>query len=104
MSSWLHYPIRRPKITTNVNYGFRQLLPQGKFDTKRKGATVVSAFYTMKGKHSMEVYKERIRVFLEGCPCKMIFFTEEDLVPFIRECRRAYEDITDVLVLEMDSK
>ena len=100
MSSWLQYPIQRPKITTNVNYGFRQLLPQGKIEGKTKGVTVVSAFYTMKGKHSMEVYKERIRVFLEGCPCKMVFFTEEDLVPFIRECRRAYEDITDVLVFE----
>ena len=99
MSSWINQPPYKPKVIHNLNSGFRQLQPAGKTEVKTKGATVVCAFYTMKGKHSLEVYKARMRVFLEGCPCKMVFYTEELLVPFIRECRRAYEDITDVLVV-----
>lgn len=86
--------------SASTNIGFRQLLPAGKTEEKIKEATVVCAFYIMKGKHSLDLYKERIRYFLEGCPCKMIFYTEEAMVPFIRECRRVYEDITDVLVVD----
>jgi hypothetical protein len=99
MSSWINQPPYKPKVIRNLNNGFRQLAPAGKLETKTREATVVSAFYTMKGKHSLDVYKSRMRTFLEGCPCKMVFYTEEVLVPFIRECRRAYEDITDVIVL-----
>ncbi len=86
--------------SASTNIGFRQLLPAGKTEEKTKEATVVCAFYIMKGKHSLDLYKERMRFFLESFPCKMIFYTEEHLVPFIRECRRAYEDITDVLVVD----
>ena len=89
----------RATNSASTNIGFRQLLPAGKTQHKVKEATVVSAFYLMKSKHSLELYKARMRVFLENCPCKMIFYTEESLVPFIRDCRRAYEDITDVLVV-----
>ena len=99
MSSWINQPQYKPKVIHNLNSGFRQLAPAGKTESKAKDVTVVCAFYTMKGKHSLDVYKARMRPFLEGCPCKMIFYTEEDLLPFIRECRRAHEDTTDVLVL-----
>lgn len=99
MSSWINQPPYKPRVLHNLNNGFRQLAPAGKIQPKTKEATVVSAFYTMKGKHSLDVYKGRMRVFLEACPCKMVFYTEELLVPFIRECRRAYEDITDVIVI-----
>jgi hypothetical protein len=99
MSSWINKPVFRATNSASTNIGFRQLLPAGKTEMKTREATVVSAFYTMKGKHTLEVYKERIRFFLENCQCKMIFYTEESLVPFIRECRRAYEDTTDVVVL-----
>jgi hypothetical protein len=99
MSSWINKPVYRPKNSASTNIGFRQLLPAGKIQDKTKDATVVSAFYIMKGKYHLDVYKERMRYFLEHCPCKMIFYTEEAMVPFIRECRRLYEDITDVLVV-----
>jgi hypothetical protein len=101
MSSWLTHGYRPPpKKIPQVNFGFRQLLPEGTIDPRKSGCTVISAFYTIRGKHSLETYKEFIRLFLEGCPCKMVFVTEEALVPFIRECRRAYEDTTDVLIIE----
>jgi len=99
MSSWINKPVFRATNSASTNIGFRQLLPAGKTQNKVKEATVVSAFYLMKGKHNLELYKSRIRLFLENCPCKMIFYTEEAMVPFIRECRRAYEDTTDVLVV-----
>jgi hypothetical protein len=100
MSSWINRPVPRVINSASTNIGFRQLLPAGKTEMKKKEATVVCAFYLMKAKHSLELYKARMRLFLEGCPCKMIFYTEEGLVPFIRECRRKYEDITDVLVVD----
>ena len=99
MSSWINKPVFRARNSASTNIGFRQLLPAGKTQDKMKEATVVCAFYMIKGKHSLDVYKERMRYFLENCPCKMIFYTEEAMVPFIRECRRLYEDITDVLVV-----
>jgi hypothetical protein len=98
MSSWINQPYR-PTKQNNLNTGFRQLLPQGTTTQKIKDATIVSAFYLFKGKRTLEEYKASMRIFLEGCPCKMIFYTEENMVPFIRECRRRYEDTTDVLVL-----
>jgi len=100
MSSWINKPVFRPVNSASTNIGFRQLLPAGKTEQKAKEATVVCAFYIMKAKHSLEVYKARMKLFLEACPCKMIFYTEEAMVSFIRECRRAYEDITDVLVVD----
>lgn len=100
MSSWLHHsrpmPNKKPVV---VNFGYRQLLPVGTTAVKTKDATVISAFYTMQEK-SLEVYKNYLRIFLEGCPCKLVFYTEEAMVPFIRECRRAFEDTTDVVVID----
>ena len=101
MSSWLHHsrpiPPKKPQV---VNFGYRQLLPAGTLAVKPKDTTVISAFYTIQGKYSIDVYKNYLKIFLEGCPCKMIFYTEEVMVPFIRQCRRAFEDTTDVVVID----
>lgn len=100
MSSWLHksrpIPLKKPVV---VNFGYRQLLPAGTTDVKTKDATVISAFYTMQGTQ-IDVYKNYLKTFLEGCACKMVFYTEESMVPFIRQCRRAFEDTTDVVVID----
>lgn len=101
MSSWLNYsrpvPVKKAPI---VNFGYRQLLPVGTIVPKTNDTTVVSGFYTMQGKHSIDIYKNYLRIFLEGCPCKMVFYTEELMVPFIRQCRRAFEDTTDIIVID----
>ena len=93
MTSWINSPGKQ------LNIGYRQVLPEGKFSSNNGGVTVVSAFYIMKSRYTLDEYKARIRVFLENIPCNLIFYTEESLVPFIRECRRAYEDNTDVIVI-----
>jgi hypothetical protein len=93
MTSWINTPSKQ------MNIGYRQVLPEGKFSAENGSVTVVSAFYIMNSRHTFDEYKRRIRLFLENVPCNLIFYTEELLVPFIRECRRAYEDNTDVIVI-----
>jgi hypothetical protein len=99
MSSWLHHSRPIPKKPAIVNFGYRQLLPAGTTADKTKDVTVITAFYTMQGKYSIDVYKNYLRTFLE-IPCKIVFYTEETMVPFIRQCRRAFEDTTDVVVID----
>lgn len=93
MTSWINTPMKQ------LNIGYRQILPEGKFSAENGGVTVVSAFYIMNSRHTFDEYKVWVRLFLENIPCNLIFYTEESLVPFIRECRRAYEDNTDVIVI-----
>lgn len=93
MTSWINSPAKQ------MNIAYRQVLPEGKFSADNGGVTVVSAFYIMNSRHTLDEYKRWIRLFLENVPCNLIFYTEEALVPFIRECRRAYEDNTDVIVI-----
>jgi hypothetical protein len=88
-----------PKKIPIVNFGYRQLLPTGTTTTKIKDATVISGFYTMPGK-SIDIYKNYLKIFLEGCPCKIVFYTEEPMVPFIRQCRRAFEDTTEIIIID----
>lgn len=99
MSSWLHHSRPIPKKAPIVNFGYRQLLPAGTTAVKSIAPTVISGFYTMQGKYSIDVYKNFLRNFLE-IPCKLVFYTEEIMVPFIRQCRRAFEDTTDIVVIE----
>lgn len=93
MTSWINSSGKQ------FNTAYRQVLPEGKFSNDNGGVTVVSAFYIMKSHHTFDEYKIWLRLFLENIPCNLIFYTEEALVPFIRECRRAYEDNTDVIVI-----
>jgi hypothetical protein len=87
-----------PKKIPIVNFGYRQLLPTGTTMAKTKDATVISAFYTMPGK-SIDIYKNYLRNFFE-IPCKLVFYTEESMVPFIRQCRRAFEDTTEIIIID----
>jgi len=99
MSSWLHKSIPiLPKKAPIVNFGYRQLLPAGTVPTKTNPPTVVAAFYTMQEK-SIDLYKNYLKNFLE-IPCKLVFYTEENMVPFIRQCRRAFEDTTDIVIID----
>lgn len=95
MSSWISQgPVRR------VILGYRQAYPEGKFITKTKPATVVSAYYEMPSKHSVEQYKVWIREFLESIPCHLVFFTEEPYREFIEDCRRLYKDKTHIVIFD----
>lgn len=73
---------------------------EGLFVKKQSPATVVSAYYEMKSKHTPDEYRKWIRIFLETVPCHLIFFTESVLEGFIRDCRRNYMDRTKIIVME----
>ena len=95
MSSWIQQGTSR-----RIILGYRQAYPEGKFIQKVKPATVVSAYYEMPSKHSIEQYKIWIRAFLEAIPCYLVFFTEEPYKEFIEDCRRDYKDRTTIIILE----
>lgn len=82
-----------------IRLGYRQALPEGKFIIKDKPATVVSAYYEMSSKYNLEAYRKWIRLLLENVPFHLIFYTEQSLVPFIQDCRKAYEDRTIIIIL-----
>jgi len=86
--------------TKKITLGYRQEYPEGKFIEKTKEATVVSAYYEMPSKHSINNYKEWIRLFLESIPCYLVFFTEEPYREFIEDCRRNYKDKTHIIILD----
>lgn len=94
MSSWISKNNMQP-----IRLGYRQILPEGNFIKKEKTATVVSAYYEMPSKNKKEEYRNWIRIFLETIPCFLVFFTEESLIPFIKECRRNFEDRTVIITL-----
>jgi Bacterial protein of unknown function (HtrL_YibB) len=64
--------------------------------------TVVSAYYEFSSKHGSDKYKQWIRDFLEGCPCNLVFFTDEKSYDFIQECRSNYMDRTNITILPME--
>jgi hypothetical protein len=83
----------------NIRLGYRQIVPEGKFIMKDKPATVVSAYYEMPSKYNLDAYRNWIRLLLENVPFHLIFYTEQSLVPFIEDCRRAYPDRTIIIIL-----
>jgi hypothetical protein len=92
MSSW-----HRPPIKIQKKLGYVQETPFGTFIKKDKPATVVSAYYTMKSRTDDDTYKQRMRLFLENIPCHLIFFTDESLVDFVKDCRKKFQDRTIVM-------
>ena len=99
MTSWLSASSSPNLPLKKIRTGFHQIVPEGVFITKAKPATVVSAYYEMPSKYSNEEYRAWIRLFLEGVPCHLVFYTEEALVPFISDCRRSFQDRTTVVTL-----
>ena len=94
MSSW-----SQSKQIPNLRLGYKQITPEGKFIKKEKPATVISAYYEMPSKYKKQDYRLWIRIFLESTPCFLVFFTDEELVPFISDCRREYMDRTRIISL-----
>lgn len=50
-------------------------------------ATVVSGYYIVKSRHSIDEYFKWIANFLENIECQLIFFTTADLIPKFKEMR-----------------
>jgi hypothetical protein len=62
-------------------------------------ATVVSAFYVMNSKFPPAQYMNWIQTFLQNIPCKLVFFTDEELLPILKQMREPYLDRTKFIVL-----
>ena len=92
MSSW-----SRPPIKLQQRAGYVQETPLGTFIKKNKPATVVSAYYNMKSRADQDTYKKRMRLFLENIACHLVFFTDEPLVDFVKDCRKNFKDRTIVM-------
>lgn len=92
MSSW-----RPTAPTAPIRLGYKQLSPEGRFQQKPTQPTVVSSYYPMKSKHSLESYRNWIRQFLEILDCPLVFFTEEGTTEFILSCRQKFLDKTKIV-------
>lgn len=62
-------------------------------------ATVVTAFYVMNSKFPPAHYFQWIQTFLSNIPCHLVFFTDEELLPMLKEMRQPYMDRTRFVVL-----
>jgi len=96
MTSWIKGNL--PKVST-YRSGYYQESPEGIFMSKTTEATVVSAFYEMPSKYSLNTYKEWMRNFLTNTPCYLVFFCEESMKEFIEECRSENVSRTRIVVL-----
>lgn len=82
-----------------IRLGYKQLRPEGTFVEKDRPATVVSAYYPMKAKASVESYKIWIQRFLTLLQGPLVFFTDETMVDFVTQHRAASKDKTKIIVL-----
>jgi hypothetical protein len=96
MSSWLAGPQGR---RSRIRLGYYQERPLGTFRSTEKDATVVSAYYDLPSKYNTESYRTWLRLFLENCPCQLVFFTDEATKPFIEQCRAKFKIRTRIIVL-----
>jgi len=92
MTSWYN---NNSSLLKNKN-----LIQGGTFTVKDKPATVISAYYEMPSKYTLDEYRSWIKLFLKNIPMYLIFFTEAKTYNFIKECRIGHEDRTRIIVLE----
>jgi hypothetical protein len=62
-------------------------------------ATVVSAFYEMPSKRSINEYKIFMNNFLRNIKCHLVFFCEESMREFVEEARKDFMDRTRIIIL-----
>jgi hypothetical protein len=63
--------------------------------------TVVSAYYPMKSKHSITEYKEWISNLLGNVSFNLVFFTNKEYTPFIKDIRKNFSN-TKIITLEFE--
>jgi len=79
--------------------GYYQVEPEGLFKSKTMPATVVSAFYEMPSKRSVNEYKIFMNNFLRNIKCHLVFFCEESMREFVEEARKDFMDRTRIIIL-----
>jgi len=63
--------------------------------------TIVSSYYPMKSKHSIEEYKEWIKNLFGNISFNLVFFTNKEYTPFIKDIRKNYSN-TKIITLEFE--
>ena len=100
------YTIPQPFIYHRVykdsyfNNSGRQNLA-GLLDYHLHDVTVVTAYYPMKSKFSINNYIKWLE-FWKTQPCKLVFFTCPEFVPLIENLRQNFSEKTKVISLEFD--
>jgi glycosyltransferase involved in cell wall biosynthesis len=64
-----------------------------------KEATVVTAFYKMPSKFSVDIYLQWVKLFLEQTPCNLVIFTEQEFVEQFTRWRNVWKSRTKIVVL-----
>ena len=67
-----------------------------------KNVTVVSAYYPMKSKHSIEEYKKWMKDFYGSIGFNLVFFTNKEYTPLIKEIRKDFMENTLIITLEFE--
>ena len=96
MTSWIH--VNKSKMST-YRSGYYQVEPEGLFKSKTMPATVVSAYYEMPSKESVDTYKKWINNFLRNVNCHLVFFCEESMREFVEEAREEFKSKTRIIIL-----
>ena len=72
-----------------------------KYKNKVEDVTVVSAYYNFKSKFDVSQYMKWL-TFWKTQPCKLVFFTSPEFVPYIENVRSAYSEKTKVIGLPFE--
>ncbi|GAU99565.1 hypothetical protein RvY_10550 [Ramazzottius varieornatus] len=102
-----HYSVRPLLLATILSsislFGViqrRQTIPQvpgaqGTAATRTLGeATVVTAYYMFKSKHPHSKYIQWMKNFLSQIPCRLVIFTDNEMLPILKRYRQPYSHLT----------
>ncbi len=99
MTSWIRVAPRSGLPPPRL--GYFQSLPEGTFAppaTTEPPATVVTAYYEMKSKHTPTKYREWISRFLRTLTCPIVFFTDAETLPFLESCPRVSRQVEFIVL------
>ena len=64
-------------------------------------ATVVTCYYRLKSKHSLEQYDLWLTTFLENIACNLVIFTSPDLVQYLYDKRSKFPEKTRIYPIKL---
>lgn len=98
MTSWISASLPKKKVAPAPVSFFP--FQEGTFVKKTKEATLVTAFYDIASKESLDRRLEKMQSFLQEFPCNLILFTEHAFADELGLSRMGLEQKTRVVVLD----
>jgi len=89
-------------IQCDTNGGYKRKTRRKQKGGDNSNVTVVSAYYPMKSKYSIDNYKEWIQNLYGNIGFNLVFFTNKEYTPFIEEVRKNFKDKTKIITLEFE--